>query len=159
MFNNKRCIIGKAVFVILFILVMAFGVLFFKIYEQTKSNKMLDDIRAQKYTIEGHEILISYLRRIDNQGNKKSFYISNYYDRDYIKSLKEDMEKYFSNKLSNFPAWHINVIDSNENVIFYIQSESYYLQEYKLIQSDPIFIPVNGAKADYVKLILFLGVE
>jgi len=158
MYNNKKGIgVDDAVPLIIFIFVAAFGIFFFKLYEEAKSDKAIEDIQKQKNILEGHEVLIGYLKIFDEKGIDKAELITKSYIENDYKNLKEDMEKYFSARLGRLPAWHINVNYPNKNNIFYLQGGNYHSLQYNLVQADSIFIPIHGSKPEYITLQLSVG--
>lgn len=157
MYNNKRGIgIDDAVPLIIFIFVAAFGISFFKIYDNSKIDKNTYNLQIQKNVLNVHEILIQYLKEFDKNGNNNADFLSkSYIEKDYEK-LKKIMEKDFSARLADFPAWHINLDGPNQKTLFYLERDGYDPKNNQIIESDPIFIPVIGQKSQYLTLRLFL---
>ena len=128
-----------------------------RINESQASDKNVEEIKKQKYILDGHSALIGYLTKLDeNDNNKVDFISKSYIENDY-RGLKKDMEQYFTSRLAYLPAWHINVNYPNQNNIFYLQGGNYHSLQYNLVQADPIFIPVHGAKPEYITLQLSVG--
>lgn len=160
MYDNRKGIgIDDAVPLIIFIFIAAFGIFLFNINEKIKSENLVEDIQLQKDILEGYEILMGYLRNVDEQGNNKADLISkSYIEKDY-ENLKKDLKEYFDKKLAYLPLWYIDIIDSSGNNIFSIQSTNYYsgYEQSKVAEVGFVLIPVNGLESQYIKIKLFFG--
>lgn len=159
-YNNKKGIgVDDAVPLIIFIFVVAFGVFFFKLYEQGKSDKTIDNIQRQKNILEGHGILMDYLRIVDENGNNNADLISKSYNQKDYSNLKKDVEIYFNSKLKldYLQEWRIELVDSGQNIFLFAQSRGYSPKMDAIYQADSVFIPVKGLKSQLITLNLFLG--
>ena len=117
-YDNKKGIgIDDAVPLIIFIFVAAIGIFLFRVNENIKSNKLIEDIQTQKDIIEGHEVLISYLRKIDEQGNSKADSISKLVIEKNYEILKKDLTDYFGKRLE-YLNWYIEVKESSGKLLF-----------------------------------------
>jgi len=154
--NKKGIGIDNAVPSIIFIFVVTIAIVFLRINESQASDKNIEEIKKQKYILDGHSALIGYLKKLDENGsNKADFILKSYTKNDYTE-LKKDMEQHFASRLAHIPAWHINVNYQNNN-IFYLQGGNYHSLQYNLVQADSIFIPIHGAKPEYIILQLSVG--
>ena len=158
---NKRGIgIDDAVPIIIFIFVAAFVLVFFKINEKVKSDKIIDDAQRQKDIIEGHEALIGYVTSIDNQGNSKADFISKSIAGKNYDSLKQDISEYFNKKIGNI-NWYVDVKDSSKNLVMpSITNAQYSLQEQYLstqvaYQVASVYLPISGSGTKPISIELF----
>ena len=160
MYDNRKGIgIDDAVPMIIFIFIAAFGIFLFNINEKIKSENLVEDIQLQKDILEGHEILMEYLRNVDEQGNNKADFISKSYIEKYYENLKKDLKEHFDKRLNYLPLWYIDIIDSSGNNIFSIQSTNYYsgYEQSKVTEVGFVLVPVNGLESKYIKIKLFFG--
>ena len=156
--NKKGIGIDDAVPLVIFFFIAAFGVFLFNVNEKVKGQRLISDIQFQKDILNGHEILIEYITKIDEQGNRAEFIAKSYLEKDYDK-IKKDMKEYFDIKLANFPAWYIDLVDSSQQEIFSIQSDNYHSAHDQLnfVQITSIHVPVNSQQSMYLQIKLFTG--
>lgn len=156
-FNNKKGIgIDDAIPIIIFIFVAALVIFVLRINDIGKSSKIKDDIQHQKDILDGHQALMEYLARIDEQGNKADFISKSINKKDY-ESIKKDMEKFFGEKLSYLPEWDIDVVDTSQKNILSVKSTNYYsgYELHQVSQVASVAIPINGQQ--YITIKLFFG--
>lgn len=146
------------IFVVIFIITI--GIFFFRINEKVRNERQLEEIQNQKDIIDGHAILIEYLIKEDEQGiNKADLIFKAHIEKNY-ETIKEDMDAYFSNKLSHLPSWYLGLYDSSQNLIFAVQKSGSYtgLEQLEATREVAIEItPVNNGKPDYITLRLFFS--
>lgn len=154
-YSNKKAIgIDDAVPLIIFLVIAAFVIVFFRINEKITSNRIANDIEAQKEILDGDNVLVNYLRGFDDKGNTNADLLSKSFMKNYYDDVKKSMQAYFDKELSNIQAWHIDVTTkSNE---FFVESTDYQLTQPK----DEIaiaIIPAIGKESQYIQLVLYFG--
>ncbi len=158
MLNKKGIGIDDAVPMIMFIIVAALAILFFSFYFNGQSNQINTKIQWEKDQIGGNQLMLAYLRIIDDKGVSKSEFISRKIaERDYD-SIKVDLTKNFQDKFSSYLLWRINIVDdSGRDVISPVEVNNYGIGDSSpnVLQVSSIKVPVGNKK--YVTMLLYAG--
>ena len=159
--NKKGIRIDDAVPIVIFIFVAAFIIVFFRINEKIKGDKIITDIQHQKDILVGHGVLMSYISITDDKGSNKADFISRSIVEKNYDGLKQDITEYFRKKIGNV-NWYIDVKDSSKNLILSLTNAQYSPQEqYSSTQvSYPVasvFIPTNRLESKYISIELFFS--
>lgn len=154
--NRKGIGIEEAIPWVFVIFVFTFAIIFFKINENIKNDKLIDDIERQKEILKAHGVLMSYLMKINEQGKANADLIAESYYGNNYQNLMADMKSYFNNKLSNIPAWHIEVLTQSDKNLFFIENEHYYPAQDKYPVASAI-VPINGKQLSYIKININFG--
>ena len=161
MFINKKGIgIDDTIAFIIFLFIAAIGLFFFRFNENLKSAELVDDIKLQKDIQSGHEVLMEYLSKIDENGNSKADFISKSIIEKNNEILKKDLMDYFGKRLENL-NWYIEVKDSSGNLIFPALTNAHYSpqEQYsstKVANSvSSMIIPIKNQ--NYISLELFFA--
>ncbi|HLC60958.1 MAG TPA: hypothetical protein VJJ52_06030 [Candidatus Nanoarchaeia archaeon] len=153
--NKKGIGIDDALPLIVFILIAAFVIFVFRIYDSTKLDKTIKSIQQPKDEMYGHEILINYLSQTDSKGNSKAKIISELYVGGEYDQISIDLQAYFKSKLEPIARWDIDIVTVyNENVLsvkggFSPNADKRFINSIK--------IPINSQKPNYLSIRLFMS--
>lgn len=161
-FNKKGLSIDEAIPFVIFILIAVFGVFLYNINENVKGKQLTTDIQMQKDILNGHGILMDYLKQSDEQGNNKADFIAKHIiEKDYD-NIKKDLTEYFSKNIGNI-NWYIEVKDSSNNLIFPQLTNSQYSSHEQYSSTQITYsvafasIPVYGQESSYISIELFFS--
>jgi len=161
--NNKKGIgIDDAVPIIIFIFVAALVIVFIRINEKVKHDKIIEDIQRQKDALEGNSILMSYIKTVDEHGNNKADFISKSITGKNYDALTQDIKEYFTKKGID-KNWYVDVKDASNNLIFPSISDTKYSpqEQYSSTQTAypvaSVVIPINGFEPGYVHIELYFS--
>jgi len=160
-YNNKKGIgIDDALPIIIFIFIAALVIGFLKINDKVKSDRTIENIQRQKDILEGHQTLMEYLNKLDEQdSNKEDFISKSIMAKDYD-AIKQDVTQYFNGKLGNL-GWYLEIRDSTENLVMPVITNAQFSQQeqYSSTQSafsvSSVLIPINEQVPTYITIELF----
>lgn len=154
-YNKRGISIDEAVPFVIFIIVVTFGIFLYSISEHVKGNSLKTDIQTQINILNGNNLLLDYIRQIDDKGNSKSDLISKYITEKKYDDLKNDLKEYL-NKNSPNSNWYAEVKDSSQNVIIKLNNIGYLADDQYLTQVPyqvgSVFVPINNPEHSYISI-------
>ncbi|MEK6892283.1 MAG: hypothetical protein AABX25_03800 [Nanoarchaeota archaeon] len=153
--NKKGIGIDDALPLIVFILIAAFVIFVFRIYDNTKLDKTIKSIQQPKDEMYGHEILLNYLSQTDSNGNNKAEIISELYLGGKYDQINLDLQSYFKSKLEPIARWDIDIVTEYNEDVLSVKGGFSPNADKRLINS--IKIPINSQKLTYVTIRLFMS--
>ena len=147
--SSKKSGIGIDEFVALLVavLVFAIAIIFVRISDNVSDRELKSEILKEKMFSDASFNLMSFLRQQNEQGTVSDLILSYYYlnDLDKIAPL---IREFFDAKYSS--EWFLIVEDHNDNLIFSIDSDEFYLD--RIVATDTTVRTISEAAHAYLPL-------
>lgn len=162
-FGNKRSVvIDEALPLVALLILFVVLVGWTKVSEALERGNTVEDIQKQNDLVYAHEEIVSYLKRLDDNGNNKIDFLSKNYNEKNYDAIRSDLESYFRPKFSHLEMWRIELYDSSGNDILKpplrISDKSLTDPQLKsVILAASISIPVMSTGSPYLTFKIYFG--